>query len=323
MSNLKSGIAPLIERFIEYRKASGCWNKPAYGLNIKLFDHFCANNYPACTELKQEMVDTWCAKRISEKNVSCNTRTIVIRAFIEYLRNRNLTSVLPAAILKAEPRTYIPHAFTDDELKRFFRECDNIKPYPGKTMFVIRKLTIPVFFRLLYSSGLRTTEARLLKKENVNLDHGIIDVRQSKGYDQHYVALHDTMNNLLKRYDKAISKLQPNRTYFFQSHKDSYYSRDWVKDNFNKLWRKVNGFESKAVAYDIRHHYAIVNINNWIDDGFEFSDNLQYLSKSMGHRFIESTREYYSIVPRLADTLRDKTEKGFNAIVPEVDSDEE
>jgi len=73
----------------------------------------------------------------------------------------------------------------------------------------------------------------------------------------------------------------------------------------------------------IRHLYATTNINSWIDDGFESSDKLQYLSKSMGHRSVDATYYYYSIVPRLADTLRLQTEKGFNAIVPEVIDDEE
>lgn len=76
-------------------------------------------------------------------------------------------------------------------------------------------------------------------------------------------------------------------------------------------------------SYFLRHHYAITNINSWVDDGFEFNDKLHNLSKSMGHRSIESTRYYYSIVPRLADTLREKTETGFNIIVPEVVYDEE
>ena len=323
MSQFISCIAHLIEQFIWYRKASGSWNEPNYGLNIKLFDHFCADNYPAFTELKQDMVDSWCTKRSTEKNRSYNVRTMVIKAFIEYLRNRELTDVIPPVTLKPEPRTYTPHAFEDDELRRFFSECDNIRPQLGRRASVIRKLTIPVFFRLLYSSGMRTTEARLLLKENVDLERGVVDIRQSKGYDQHYVVLHDTMNDLMRRYDQVISEVQPDRVYFFQSHKGSNYSRDWLQDNFKVLWRKANGMETDAVAYDVRHHYAIVNINSWVDDGFEFSDKLNYLSKSMGHRFVESTRYYYSIVPRLSDTLRDKTEDGFNAIVPEVIDDEE
>ena len=70
-------------------------------------------------------------------------------------------------------------------------------------------------------------------------------------------------------------------------------------------------------------NYAVQNINSWADDGFEFSDNLHYLSKSMGHRHISSTLGYYSIVPRLADTVKSRTESGFNEIVPEVRYEEE
>jgi integrase len=318
MSQYRSGIAQLIEQFIRYRKASGVWNESNYGLNIKLFDHFCADNYPECTEIKQEIVSSWCAKRETESNNSHGARTRVIRAFVGYLRNRELTSALPPATLKPEARTSIPYTFEDDDFIRFFHECDNIQPHQGRKASVIRKLTVPVFFRLLYSSGIRTTEARLLRTNNVDLDNGVLDIRQSKGFDQHYVVLHDTMNSLMRRYDQAISKILPDRAYFFQSSKGVHYSKDWVRDNFQTLWNKANGAGADAVAYDIRHHYAIVNINGWICDGFEFSDKLHYLSKSMGHRSIEATRYYYSIVPRLADTLKDKTEDGFNAIVPGV-----
>ena len=321
MSQLRSSFSNLIEQFIEYRKASGSWNEPNYGLNIRLFDHFCADNYPANMKLTQVMVDTWCVKRTTETNRSNCTRTQVIRVFINHLRNRNLTDVLPPVVLKPEPSAYIPYAFEEDELKRFFHACDSIQPYLGRRASVIRKFTIPVFFRLLYSTGMRTTEARLLKRDNVDLASGIIDIQKSKGYDQHYVVMHDTMTNLMIEYDQAIAELQPSRKYFFQSDKGSHYSRDWVRDNFKALWNKANNTSISPVPYDVRHHHAIENINSWIDDGFEFNDKLQYLSKSMGHRSIKSTSYYYSIVPRLADTLRDKTESGFNIIVPEVPSD--
>jgi len=129
------------------------------------------------------------------------------------------------------------------------------------------------------------------------------------------------MTSLLKQYDTAVKELEPERTYFFESIKGNHYSRDWVEDNFKALWKRANG-DVKAVAYDLRHHYAITNINSWSEDTFEFSDKLHYLSKSMGYRWIKSTLYYYSIVPRLAETLREKTENGFNAIVPEVDYEE-
>lgn len=322
MSLYRSGFSDFIERFVDYRKASGSWNEPTYGLNIRLFDHFCADNYPG-KELCQEMVNVWCTQRKTEKNSSCYMRTLVIRGFIDYLRKRKLTDVVPAIPPKPEKTKYIPHEFSDDELSGFFHECDSIIPYKGRFASVLRKVTCPVFFRLLYSSGIRTTEARYLRCEDVDLVNGILNVQQSKGYDQHYIALHESMTELLKKYDQTVSQLQPNRVFFFESIKRSHYCREWVADNFRSLWAKANGGTGKTVAYDLRHHYAITNINSWEDDTFEFSDRLHYLSKSMGHRYINSTLYYYSIVPRLADTIQIKTETGFNSIVPEVVYEEE
>lgn len=322
MSLYRSEFSDIIERFVHYRKASGSWNEPAYGLNIKLFDHFCADHYPGI-DLSQDMVNTWCAQRETENNRSCYTRTLIIREFIDYLQKRNLTDVVPAAPPKPEKKKYIPYAFTNDELSSFFKACDSIVPYKGRFASILRKITCPVFFRLLYSSGIRTTEARYLQCKDVDLTHGVLNIRQSKGYDQHYVALHESMTELLKKYDQTVSSIQPSRTYFFESQKGTHYSRDWVEENFTSLWFKAKGKSEKVVAYDLRHNYAITNINNWADDTFEFSDRLNYLSKSMGHRWIESTLYYYSIVPRLADTIQEKTEAGFNNIVPEVAYEEE
>jgi len=38
----------------------------------------------------------------------------------------------------------------------------------------------------------------------------------------------------------------------------------------------------------------------------------------MGHTTLESTKYYYSLVPKIADILKEKTELDFKNIVPEV-----
>lgn len=47
-----------------------------------------------------------------------------------------------------------------------------------------------------------------------------------------------------------------------------------------------------------------------------------YLSKSMGHSKLESTRYYYSIVPALAQVLDEKTGESSDWMIPEVPEDE-
>ncbi len=318
MNAYRSAFSQELEDFVGYRSASGTWNEHSSAQNLKYFDRYCADNYPDNCSLTQDMVDAWCAQRETETGSSCYMRTLIVREFLEYLRRRGRTRVTVPKPPKLERRKYIPHAFTDDELARFFKACDSIIPYKDRPESVLRKIQCPVFFRLLYSSGMRTTEARHLKREDIGLVHGVVNIRKSKGSDQHYVALHSTMTELLCRYDQAADRLQPGRTYFFESRKGTFYGRDWVNDNFKKIWESANGTAKGIIPYDVRHHYAVENISSWEDDSFTFSEKLHYLSKSMGHRHIRSTLYYYSIVPRLADKIQAKTETGFNDIVPEV-----
>ena len=319
MNTFHSGFANLLQRFIDHCKASGM-SGDRCGYDLYLFDKFCVMNYPPLAPLSQEMVYTWCVKKDTELNRSRNTRIRTLRAFITFLRKRWLTDIRIPELLKAEPQKHIPYVFTQEELKRFLQECDNL---PGShSNQLVRKMACPVLFRLLYSGGIRTTEARLLRREDIDLEHGILDIQKSKGYDHHYVALHETMAALLRKYDNEIERLQPHRSYFFESPRGGYYSRTWLSCTFREIWDRANGCGSKAVAYDLRHNYATENINRWKEDSFEFSSKLHYLSKSMGHRRIISTLYYYSITPRLADTVQIKTEDGFNRIISEVEYEE-
>ena len=261
------------------------------------------------------MVDTWCIKRKNEMNKSYNSRIAVIIAFLKYTNSRHITNLNVPSHLKSEKNTYIPHSFTEKELNNFFYACDHIES-SNSISSLTPKLVIPAFFRLLYSTGMRTTEARLLKKEDIDLENGIINIKKSKGNNQHYVVLDDLMKEYLIKYNQEISLLFPNRIYFFPTNKNSFYSNRWVSDTFKKYWSKYN--DSHAVPYDLRHHYAITNINSWINKGIEINDKLYYLSKSMGHSSVESTKYYYSLIPRMSDIFENQINDSFEFLVPEV-----
>lgn len=317
MTEFISGIAPLIERFIAFRIASEHWNTSSYEVNMRLFDRYCHRQYPGESILTQQMVDGWCAKRDTENGKSCMTRCYPIASFVKYLRSRGLTDANPPKLPKKIRSAYVPHAFTEDELREFFNGCDRLSG-PLTKENRIRNISVPVFFRLLYSSGLRTTEARLLRCEDVDLETGVLNIRLSKGYDQHFVVLHDSMLQLMRRYNEAITAIFPERTYFFPARNNTFHDSAWVSDNFRKIWKNVS--PCRAVPYALRHHYATTNINNWINCGMDFNAKLLYLSKSMGHSVIESTTYYYSLVPGLSGIIEDKTRESFDDVVPDLTS---
>ena len=316
MREYTSFLAAHIQAYALFQKASDRCSS-TWETSLFLFDSHLKTHYPQAMELFQEMVDTWCRQRETEINNSCISRVNPIVGLIRYLRQRGITKVEEPALPRKERRTYIPHAFNEYELANFFRACDEIPDLPKTKRFASRRIVVPVFFRLLYSSGIRTCEARMLQTEDVDLLHGVLDIRLSKGIDQHYVALHDTIIELLKQYDEAIRKYHPERVYFFPTKDGSFFKRQWVQDHFRSAWFKYNG--AYSTSYELRHNYAVENINGWTDLGFGFDDKLLYLSKSMGHCSVETTKYYYSLVPRMADIL--ESHSNGDTVIPEVDYD--
>jgi integrase/recombinase XerD len=45
----------------------------------------------------------------------------------------------------------------------------------------LRHLVMPVLFRTIYACGLRLSEARLLRPDDVDTDAGVLQVRGAKG----------------------------------------------------------------------------------------------------------------------------------------------
>lgn len=315
MSTFNPSRQDILEAFIRFRKTSGSWNED-YESRFRRFDRYCSQNYPEASGIVQEMIDGWCQRFPKETNNSHRTRIYIIIDLVKYLNARGQASLIPPPVPRQEHCASLPHPVGEKELENFFRACDRLEPRGKSVQERCKVMVFPVFFRLLYSSGMRAREARMLLAGDVDLEHGVIGIRFSKGSGQHYVVLHDSMLALMRRYDAAVKTLCPGRKYFFPAGNDGHFHKRTISKYFRRFWDAENS--SHAVVYDLRHNYAIENINAWTGAGTDFYDRLTYLSKSMGHSMLESTKYYYSLVPGLSDILKERTETGFNGMLPEV-----
>lgn len=80
----------------------------------------------------------------------------------------------------------------------------------------------------------------MLQVGDIDLAQGVLNIRHSKGPSQHYVVLHDTMRDLLRRYHTAMQALHPKRQYFFPAPTGASLSNGWVVYNFRALWYREN-----------------------------------------------------------------------------------
>lgn len=311
--------------FLDYRKA--------YGYKIQSYDfiicflNWCDRTYPDNPYLTQEMLDHWRSRRPTENEESHGNRAAYLNKFLRFINERSedpymLFTDRPFVIRKE------PALITKEQIENFFRAVDEL-PLDGpgyndmaRRLAYIRALEFPVIVRLMYSSGMRPNEARLLNREDVDLDNGIIYIRQTKGYNERIIALHPSMTALLRQYDVLIRREMPDARPFFPSVRREYPSSYWLRINFRPLWYKYNPRpregEKEVVCYAFRHNYAIENIMNWHQDGYNADKRLVALSRSMGHVSIKATQYYFHLVPRFADMLEEMEGDFVGSIIPEV-----
>lgn len=118
----RSKLAPLFEEFVLSRKAARRWSG-SYDDNLHFFDNYCADRFPDKDCLCNEMLD-WCRERPTEKGNSCRCRITVVVNFVKYANKRGWTEIMPPIIPSSCPCTYIPHAFSDNEIDSLFKGFD-------------------------------------------------------------------------------------------------------------------------------------------------------------------------------------------------------
>lgn len=308
---------PINEIFDQYQKYRHALQMKPQAHGISGFVNWICRRHQNNPILLQEDVDEWFKKRDTESENTHYTRTVHLRHFLKFAIDHGLTDIIiPNIKSKGSYSMKSVVLMTEEEIVNFFKAIDE-KPlcFTNKERYIMG-ITEQTIYRLLYSSGMRPNEARLLSVDDIDLETGVITIRETKGYNQHINVLCDSMLDLMKQYDEAVSDIIPKRRYFFHNpHSDEgYYTANWLGRRFSLSWHKYNNTD--AVVYGFRHHYAIVNINSWSGLGFEVSMNkLLTLSRSMGHTKLKHTLYYYSLVPQYAEKLEELSAESLKKII--------
>lgn len=310
--NFISSCKEFFDDYVMFQKASQHWNT-SYGYALKSFDAFCHEHISDSKLPDQETIDLWSRCKDTERLTSCGKRVAFLAGLCGYANRIHGTCLKSPKVPTNDGYHSSPYPFNETDLKNFFISCDNIDRLHESKTTLLRSIIVPAIFRLMYSTGMRTKEVRMLDCKDVDLIHGVIDIKKSKGLNEHRVALHPSMWEYLKEYDRTMCSVMPDRTCFFPNVENCYYSTSWLDYNFELMWYRFNG--GHAIPYDFRHNYAIANINSWPADSGAFNRNLFYLSRSMGHASLDGTMYYYSYTPKMAQSIMECKADSFKDIV--------
>ncbi len=196
------------------------------------FDQFCLAY--GCTEpvLTKELVREWSRKRPNEAQATLNNRIVVARQLAVHMDRLGIQAyVLPKNIFSKGPR-YIPYIFSNAELATFFKQVDACHV---QSIFPNRHWIMPLLFRMLYSCGLRISEALNLKIRDVDLHDGVLTILDGKYNKDRLVPLSAEILQQCHTYVKQVHLFSADNDYFFPAPNGQAVTQGNVYKNFRKF----------------------------------------------------------------------------------------
>jgi site-specific recombinase XerD len=151
----ESPFAAHMADFIRYKRAQGV-KYDAVPRSLRSFSRFLSAEQVNDASIGKELIEKWCSFRPNENRLTQRRRVVETTQFLKYLSERGVYVHLPRPTRNSRARgAFVPHIFSNEELRRFFEECDRISARTPSMMPVM----LPVLFRLLLGCGLRISEA--------------------------------------------------------------------------------------------------------------------------------------------------------------------
>lgn len=290
------------DEFVKYKRSMGYDYKKETVYWYDKLDKYFNDNHLTEKEISEELYNNWLIKRTNESNNTYALRYTVIRQFCTYLIQNNYKNVYYSDEYNIKyKKEFIPHIYTDDEINQIFMLSSDID------------ITFGILIKLLYSTGLRISEALNIELDNVSLKDNQIYIINSKNNVSRIIVMSDSMNNELRNY--INSKIYFGTKYLFSS-KDKKYSYSKVRHNFDKVLDAMN---IKARIHDFRHTFAVNSLNQMIEKGYDIYTSLPLLSTYMGHKNITSTEYYLRFIEKYYDDVTNSVNNYYDSIYPDME----
>lgn len=315
----KSILNKEIQDLVDNKRSIG-YKYEAGALSFRRLDDFFVKVQLNTKELTKEICDSWCKKRSYESVGNQNARISCLRVLCLYLNEIGIKAYVPPLGLQKHGPKYDAHIYTDDELIRFFNAVDQSQSVPSECPY--RHLVMPLFFRILYTSGLRVSELRLAKIKDINLDVGYLKVVSGKNNKDRLVPIHPDLIAKCIELKDTIHIQSTEDEYFFMLLPGIPMSLGNVYSNFRRYLEKagISHTGKGPRVHDFRHTYCVNLLKKWVDEEKDLLTYLPYMKTMLGHESFYETAYYLKLTAELFPTIRIKLENTYPDIIEEVES---
>jgi site-specific recombinase XerD len=314
--HFRSVLAPLIEQFVQEKRACGYRYRSGVQLLV-CFDRFLANEAVPPGELPRSIFWKWLAKQPHESAATQQRRITIVRQFTKFMCRLGYHADVPDRALgpKRSP-PFSPRILTHVEVTQLLHALDHLEPTARSPM---RHIIMPEVFRLLYGCGFRLSEVLQLRVDDVDLHRGVVTVRQGKFGKDRLVPPALALVRRLQRYAAGLGARR-SEAFFFPSYHDGTWSIGTVYHLFRELLLQCGiphaGRSKGPRVHDLRHSFAVHTLLRWYREGADLDAKLPVLATYLGHRSVAGTQHYLHLTAELFPELTRRSNAAFGDVIP-------
>ena len=294
-NNYNSVYGLHIQQFIDFKTALGV--KYVFGiLMLSHIDSLAKKSDEMSSGFTKEFAEQWCKKKLNETDIYRYRRIRILIQFSSYLSDMGIQSHIPK--LPFCPKsTFIPHIYSHQELEAIFKACDKLICLTANMNSCL--ISIPALIRLLYSTGLRISEALALNIDDVNLEEKYLRVKDGKNGKECIIPVSLSLTAVCKDYINYRNQLLLKNVksgYFFVKLNggkcESSSVMQWFKKCLKEAGLYCNERKNGPRIHDLRHTFAVTSLANMADAGIDLYVSLPILSNYLGNQSVDSTNHY-------------------------------
>jgi integrase len=293
MSKTKITMQSRVRAYLAQRRALG------YGLRIEgqLLLNFArfADRSGHCGPPTKDLMLRWATLPTQADPLYKARRLEIVGTFAKHqVMLEPLTELPPRHVLGPAHRRKPAHLFTAGQIYQLLARAGK---KPGK----LRSHTYRTLIGLLTCSGLRISEALALNLEDVDWEHGVLTIRESKYRLTRLVPLHPSALAALKRYDRKRQRFYHQARPFFLSEQGDRLAYSTVRTAFRKLTADMVPASGRRYVrlHDLRHTFACRVLLRWERSKGRALGRLAILSRYLGHAHVTDTYWYLTATPAL------------------------
>lgn len=304
--------------FIELKRALGFSYQSEAG-SLRRIDSFLCENNLSEKCITKELCERWCGKRTYETVTNQASRISIMRVFCRYLNDIGIPVYVPPKGTTHKRNRYDAHIYTDDELQRFFDAVDKSQSVPDSCPY--RGDVMPVFFRILYTSGMRVSELRLARISDVNLEDGYIHVREAKNHKERLIPIHPILWKQCEELKAKIHTRSSDDEYFFMMLPGKPMTLGNVYKNFRRYLEQagISHTGKGPRIHDFRHTYCVNLLRKWTAEGKDLMAYLPYMRTMLGHESFEEIAYYLKLTAERFPYIKERMKESFPDLIKEAE----